>query len=147
MIEGFSNVLDLEDVNIPCAVINGPNGVAACAFGERDYECAARLPQRRVEAKEEGDGGSRGPSAPAFVAPEQLEPYISKELVDGPLAPIDYVDGDRVVRGYDAAILPAACNIWLRAREEGRLQSAAATGRRRKPSCCFARSQKPALPL
>ena len=64
----------------------------------------------------------QGALLPLFVAPEQLEPYISNELVEGPLAPIDYIEGDRVVRGYDAAILPAVCNIWLRAREDGQLQ-------------------------
>jgi hypothetical protein len=33
------------------------------------------------------------------------------------------VDGERVVRGYDAAILPGVCNVWLRAREAGALQT------------------------
>jgi hypothetical protein len=43
-------------------------------------------------------------------------------MMDGPLTPIDYFDGARVVRGYDASILPAVCNVWLRAREAGALQ-------------------------
>ena len=33
-----------------------------------------------------------------------------------------YRDGGRMVRGYDASILVAACNIWLKAREAGALQ-------------------------
>jgi hypothetical protein len=43
--------------------------------------------------------------------------------MEGPLVPIDYVDGDRLVRGYDASVLVAVCNVWLRAREEGELQA------------------------
>lgn len=122
VIEGFSNVLDLAGVNLPCAVINGPhgiqrvlseNGITNALLGSR-----SGASKRKKKAMED-----QGALLPLFVAPEQLEPYISNELIDGPLAPIDYIDGDRIVRGYDAAILPAVCNIWLRAREEGRLQS------------------------
>lgn len=57
------------------------------------------------------------------MAPGQLEPFISKDLLDGPLKPIDYVDGDRVVRGYDASVLVAVCKVWLQARERGALQT------------------------
>jgi hypothetical protein len=59
---------------------------------------------------------------PIFLAPGQLTPFIGSELEDGPLQPIDYMDGDRVIRAYDASILPAVCNVWLRAREAGALQ-------------------------
>ena len=121
VVEGFSNILDLAGVKIPCAVINGPggvqrvlseNGITNALLGSR-----SGASKRKKKAMED-----QGALLPLFVAPEQLEPYITKELVDGPLAPIDYVEGDRIVRGYDAAILPAVCNIWLTAREEGKLQ-------------------------
>jgi hypothetical protein len=51
-----------------------------------------------------------------------LKPFISKEMLEGPLKPIDYLDGSRIVRGYDASILSAACSVWLKAREAGALQ-------------------------
>jgi hypothetical protein len=57
------------------------------------------------------------------LAPRQLKPFISQELLDGPLRPIDYVEGDRVVRGYDASILVAVCGVWLEARKHGALQN------------------------
>jgi hypothetical protein len=63
-----------------------------------------------------------GALLPLFVAPRQLKTFIDKELLDGPLKPIDYTDGDRLVRGYDASVLVAVCNIWLQAREAGALQ-------------------------
>ena len=34
----------------------------------------------------------------------------------------DYLDSDRLTRAYDASILPAVCDVWLRAREAGALQ-------------------------
>lgn len=121
VIEGFSNVLDLEDVNIPCAVINGPNGVQR-VLSENGITNALLGSRSGASKRKKKAMQDEGALLPLFVAPEQLQPYISNELIDGPLAPIDYIDGDRIVRGYDAAILPAVCNIWLRAREEGRLQ-------------------------
>ena len=44
-------------------------------------------------------------------------------MKDGPLKPIDYQDGDRIVRGYDASVLVVVCNIWLSARQAGALQT------------------------
>jgi hypothetical protein len=63
-----------------------------------------------------------GALLPLFLAPGQLKPFIDNELREGPLAPIDYVDGGRVIRAYDASILTTVCNVWLRAREAGALQ-------------------------
>jgi hypothetical protein len=51
-----------------------------------------------------------------------LKPFIENEFSDGPLTAIDYVDGDRTIRAYDARILSSVCNVWLRAREAGALQ-------------------------
>jgi hypothetical protein len=121
VIEGFSNVLDLAGVNIPCAVINGPNGVQR-VLSENGITNALLGSRSGASKRKKKAMEDQGALLPLFVAPEQLEPYISTELIDGPLAPIDYIEGDRIVRGYDAAILPAVCNVWLRAREEGRLQ-------------------------
>ena len=65
-----------------------------------------------------------GALLPLFVAPSQLKPFIiSRELEDGPLKPIDYQDGDRIVRGFDASVLVVVCNIWLSARQAGALQT------------------------
>lgn len=41
----------------------------------------------------------------------------------GPLFQLIYLDGRNVVRGYDADLLPAVCDIWLKAREQGLLQT------------------------
>ena len=115
VLEGFKSELDLAGVKIPCAVISGPkgiqrvlteNGITYAILGER-----SGASKRLKKAASEG-----GALLPLFVAPSQLIPFISKELKDGPLKPIDYRDGDRVVRGYDASVLVVVCNVWLSAR-------------------------------
>lgn len=122
VLEGYSSTLDLAGTKIPCAVIQGPdgritrvlsdNGITLALLGSR-----SGASKRLKKAFEES-----GESLPMFLAPRQLHQFITPEILDGPLKPIDYWDGNRVVRGYDAAILPAACNIWLEAREHEALQ-------------------------
>ncbi|MFM9940692.1 MAG: P63C domain-containing protein [Hyphomicrobiaceae bacterium] len=121
VLEGYKNEVNLAGVKLPCAVITGPNGIqrvltengiTLAVLGERSGG------SKRLKKAAELDGAL----LPLFVAPSQLKSFITKELEDGPLKPIDYQDGDRVVRGYDASALVAVCNIWLRAREAGALQ-------------------------
>lgn len=87
-------------------------------------QCASwtRRPRSGSSKRLKKAAEEEGALLPLFVAPSQLKPFITKELEDGPLKPIDYQDGDRVVRGYDASALVAVCDIWLRAREAGALQ-------------------------
>lgn len=121
VLEGYSNVLELAGTKLPCAVINGPSGVqrVLTEFGITQAILGTRSGASQRLKKAAFDDGA---ILPIFVAPGQLKPFISNELVAGPLVPIDYIDGGRVVRGYDAAILVAVCNVWLRAREAGALQ-------------------------
>lgn len=121
VLKGYSDALNLSGTKLPCAVISGPhgplrvlteNGITNALLGSR-----SGASKRLKKAAEES-----GFFAPLFIAPRQLQPFITQELLEGPLKPIDYIDGDRVVRGYDAAILVAVCGVWLKAREEGALQ-------------------------
>jgi len=121
VLEGYKSELILAGMRLPCAVINGPkgiqrvlteNGITLAVLGERSGG------SKRLKKAAELDGAL----LPLFLAPSQLKLFIDKELYDGPLMPIDYQDGDRVVRGYDASALVAVCDIWLRAREAGALQ-------------------------
>jgi hypothetical protein len=88
------------------------NGITNAILGSRSGA------SKRLKKAASEDGAL----TPIFLAPGRLKPFIDTELIDGPFAPIDYIDGERIVRGYDAAILPAVCNVWLRAREAGALQ-------------------------
>lgn len=114
----FSGSLQLGSVSIPCAVLTDGTrvlseyGIANALLGGR-----SGASKRKKKAAEEA-----GAPLPIFVAPRQLEPYLSNDLRNGPLKQIRYVEGRSVVIGYDARILRAICEVWLTARADGALQ-------------------------
>lgn len=122
VLEGYKSVLDIAGMKLPCAVIDGPkgiqrvlteNGITNAILGSRSGA------SKRLKKAASEDGAP----LPLFIAPKRLEPFISKELLDGPLTPIEYMDGDQLIRGYDASVLIEVCNVWLRAREAKALQT------------------------
>jgi hypothetical protein len=122
VIEGYSSHLDIADARLPCAVIEWPNGDIQRVLSEHGLTQAilgtrSGASKRLKKAAEEG-----GALLPLFLAPRQLKPFITNNLISGPLNPIDYVDGSRVVRGYDAEIIVSVCSVWLKARANGALQ-------------------------
>lgn len=110
--------LVIGEVEIPCAVLEdgrrvlSENGIAN-ALGGRSGAA-----KRLSSAAERG-----GAHLPIFLASKNLKPFISNELLDGPLKPIQYRSGDAVVEGYAAEALPEICNVWLSAREAGALNA------------------------
>ena len=116
--------LNVAGAVLPCAVIdmkNGAdpirvlteNGISNALLGGRSG-ASKRLKKQAAEA----DGGE---ALPIFVAPSRLKPFIDEAAAEA-LRPISYVDGGRVVQGFDATALPIVCEIWLKAREAGALQ-------------------------
>lgn len=111
--------LELANIVIPCAVLSTEqrvlteNGITYALLGSRSG--ASKRLKRAAE--------SEGAPLPLFLAPGNLKPFISNELAAGPLIPIVYQDGRRTVVGFDATLLPLACDVWLKARESGALQS------------------------
>lgn len=114
--------LNLGGIAIPCAVIEGPSGEPIRVITEHGITNALLGSRsgasKRLKKKAEDDGAL----IPLFLAPSQLKPFIDKHLGDGPLHAIEYVDGGRLVRAYDAELLPAVCDVWLAARQAGALQ-------------------------
>jgi hypothetical protein len=110
--------LNIDGTFIPCAVLeNGKRvlselGITMALLGSRSG-ASKRLKKAHEEA---------GAPLPLFLAPNVLKPFINEELLGGPLAKITYIEGRRVVSGFDANLLPLVCDIWLRAREAGVLQ-------------------------
>lgn len=109
----------LGSARIPCAVLdNGSrvlteSGITNALLGSRSG-ASKRLKKSQREA---------GAHVPLFLAPDRLKPFISQDVIDGPLAPVQYMDGSRTITGYDATVLPAVCDIWLKARDAGALQA------------------------
>lgn len=114
----FPGTLELGDLRIPCAVLTdgtrvlSENGITNALLGGR-----SGASKRKKKA-----AGDAGALLPLFIAPKQLEPFITNELREGPLRPIHYREGRAVVVGYDARILRAVCEVWLSARAAGKLQ-------------------------
>jgi hypothetical protein len=59
---------------------------------------------------------------PLVLAPGIPKPFITQDLLNGPLKPIRFFQGDQRVVGFDTNALRVVCDIWLRARESGALQ-------------------------
>ncbi|MBI2339275.1 MAG: P63C domain-containing protein [Deltaproteobacteria bacterium] len=122
VLESFRSELDLAGIKIPCAIVEGPNGIQR-VLTENGITLAILGSRSGASKRLKKTLEEEGAPTPLFIAPRQLLPFIDEELKQGPLKPIDYLDGDRLVRGYEASILPAICNVWLRAREAGALQT------------------------
>lgn len=108
-------VLTIGNVKIPCAVL----GATGKRVLSENGITLALLGSRSGASKRRKSGGS---PLPMFLAPSNLKPFISDDLTSGPLFPITYRDGDKTVVGFDAEALPAVCEVWLKARDEGALQ-------------------------
>ncbi len=57
---------------------------------------------------------------PAFIDAQNLQPYINQEVMEL-IKPIEYLDGKSKQIGYNAEILHAVCDLYLRARRDGNL--------------------------
>ena len=110
--------LKFGNLTIPCAVLEdgtrilSEHGLTNAMLGSRSGGS-----KRAQRASREG-----GAPIPLFLAPGNLKPFISLDLIDGPLTPIRYSIGSRVHAGYEASVLPAVCDVWLKARDDGKLQ-------------------------
>jgi hypothetical protein len=123
VLEGYKGVLELAGMKLPSAIVQGPDGIQR-VLSENGITNAILGTRSGASKRLKKAASEEGALLPIFVAPRQLKPFIDNELLNGPLKPLIYLDGDmnRIVRGYDASVLVAVCNIWLRAREAGALQ-------------------------
>ena len=115
--------LQLGEIQIPCAVIECPitgeinrvlteNGILTAIYGKSGMATGASK-RSREKALNEGVA-----PMPLFLSPNRLKPLIKEnETLAALLNKIEYVDDGIIVAGYDAAILPAVCEVWLKARE------------------------------
>lgn len=111
-------VLVIGNAEIPCAVL--PDGKRVISEHGITQALGSRSgASKRIKRASEGHGAP----LPIFIAPSQLKPFISSELESGPLVPILYKDGRKTVKAYDATVLPLVCDVWLKARESGALQT------------------------
>src|SRR5215470_10240167 len=108
--------LRINGAVIPCAVFEKDekpirviteNGITNALLGSRSG-ASKRLKKAQTE---------HGAPLPIFVAPRNLLPFISNDLLDGLLHPLVYRVKNRVAKGFPAELLPQICNVWLMARD------------------------------
>src|SRR5438876_9330968 len=86
-------IITIGDMEIPCAVLdNGrrvlsENGITYALLGSR-----SGASKRLKRASQE-----HGAHTPLLLAPKNLKPFISNELLDGPLKPLTYQQGERII--------------------------------------------------
>ena len=109
--------IKIIDINIPCAVLEDGTRVLS-EHGVTTAMKSRSGASKRYKKIEEEKG--RAP-LPVFMASSNLKPFISDELRDGLMNPIKYRIGKRIAKGYPAELLPQICDVWLLARDEGKL--------------------------
>lgn len=121
VVGGYSGKLDLAGIQLPCAVVESPNGIQR-VLSENGITAAILGSRSGASKRAKKASENRWAPLPIFVAPIQLKPFITNELINGPLKPIHYLSGTKTVCGYDSSILVAVCEVWLTARAAGKLQ-------------------------
>lgn len=108
-----SGQLKIGDLTIPCCVLDDGRRI----LSERGITDA--FFPTRPNAKQ--FGLAAGAQLPVFVASNTLKPLMNMEYWGGAGSPVHYIDVDKENVGFDASVLPAACEIWLKARDLGLL--------------------------
>ena len=103
--------LKIGDTELLCAVLNDEKNtriISASAVFE-----AFERPRKGQNKRLEIDNFL----VPPFLAAKNLEPYINQDLLQI-LQQVEYLDGTKKVKGYDARILPKICSLYLEARRD-----------------------------
>lgn len=112
--------IKIGDVEIPCAVLtDGTRVISELGVNATLGSSGGKNYKLREKHTHESDSGP----LPLFISSKALQPFIYEAFEEKDLMPIEYVDGDKVNRGYSAIILPRVCEVWLRAKDAGALQS------------------------
>ena len=108
-----SGVLIVGDITIPCAVLDDGRRILS-ERGITDAFYPSRPNAKQFEL-------ASSAKLPVFLASNVLNPLIDMDYWGGAGAPVSYQDGDRTVAGFEASVLPSACEVWLKARDLGLL--------------------------
>lgn len=115
--------LEIGGIKIPCAIIEAQDrGEPIRVLTESGITTALLGSRSGASKRTKKAAGEKGTDLPLFIAPARLGPFIDNDLMNGILRPIECADGDRIIRVFNANILPAVCEIWLKARDAGALQ-------------------------
>lgn len=105
----YKGSLPIGGVTLECAVLDNGSRILS-ATSVFDAFDRPRRANSRLEIN--------GIKIPAFMDAKNLEPFINQDVAIW-IMPITYKDGKQTKTGYDAALLPAMCSIYLAARRSG----------------------------
>lgn len=105
----------IRDIVLPCAVLTDGTRVITELSLNSILGTSGGGKQRQLRK-------ASGVNWPLALSSKALEPFLPLVFAEGELLPIEYKDGRRKAKGYDAKILPKMCDVWLRARDAKVLQ-------------------------
>lgn len=113
--------LRIGDLVLPCAVLDDGSRV----LSERGVSTALGR-WRSGSQFAEKTTAAEGERLPVFLMGKPLNDFVTPELRLALAQPKVYVDtrGGLPAHGFDAALLPEICEVWLRARDAGHLSAA-----------------------
>lgn len=106
--------LKIGETELVCAVLNDKENtriISASAIFE-----AFDRPRKGLNKRLEIDSLQ----IPPFLAAKNLQPFITQDLLTI-LMQVEYQDGTKIAKGYDAKILPKLCALYLEARRNNAL--------------------------
>ena len=110
-------VLCIGDMRLACAVLDDGTRL----LSQRAFTKAIGAPQGgHAFATRSADGVA---GLPIFLANKRLKPFITLELAASLSSPIKFLPkhGGRSAFGIKAELIPATCDVWLKARAAGAL--------------------------
>jgi hypothetical protein len=105
----YQGPLPIGDVELDCAILDDKENTRVINMTSV-FKAFDRAPR----------GNNRLINIPAFMDAQNLQKHVDQELI-GLIKPIQYQDGTALKTGYNALILPALCDMYLKARRAGDL--------------------------
>jgi hypothetical protein len=106
----------IGELKLPCAVLTDGTRVISEVSLNGILGTASGGKQRQLRK-------ASGLELPLALSSKALVPFMDSVFTQDELLPIEYKDGRRRSKGYNANILPKMCEVWLRARDARALQS------------------------
>jgi hypothetical protein len=112
----YTGTVEIGELQLPCVVLQDGRRI----FSESGMAQALTRTPGGSGWKVRTNGGGVG--LPSYLRPKNLLPYISAELTLKLVNPILYKPTNGpIASGVEAPLLPQICDVFLKARREGRL--------------------------
>lgn len=105
----YQGALPIGNTELDCAILDDHENTRVINMTSV-FKAFGRIPR----------SNNRLINIPAFMDAKSLQPYIDQEL-KALIKPLEYSDDNKIFMGYNALILPALCEMYLKARREGAL--------------------------